>query len=201
MPASEAWACAMTGAGRREAKCPRRASPRGPGHSRGVGARDSERRSRSSCWAWRSSAPAATRCTWGGSAGRPAMRPRRRRRLPRQTDPARAMPRAHPRPSRATPGKPAQTRSPAPQVGAAGPGRGQRGADQPAALAPPGDDGPKLPPAAGDRERVRSAPVKVPTPVAAGARGHRTHRLASGQASRRPRGRRTRTIPERSSTG
>lgn len=43
-----------------------------------------------------------------------------------------------------------------------------RGADQPAAPASPGEDGPKLPPAAGDRERMRSAPVKAPAPVAAG---------------------------------
>ena len=43
-----------------------------------------------------------------------------------------------------------------------------RRADQPAVPAPPGDGGPKLPPAAGDRERVRSAPATVPAPVAAG---------------------------------
>ena len=43
-----------------------------------------------------------------------------------------------------------------------------RRADQPAAPAPPGDDQPKLPSAAGDRERVRSTPPKVPAPVAAG---------------------------------
>jgi hypothetical protein len=42
------------------------------------------------------------------------------------------------------------------------------GADQPAAPAPPRDGGPKLPPAAADRERVRSVPPKVPAPVAAG---------------------------------
>lgn len=39
---------------------------------------------------------------------------------------------------------------------------------EPSALAPSVDGGPTLPPATGDRERVRSAPAKVQSPVAAG---------------------------------
>jgi type II secretory pathway predicted ATPase ExeA len=40
--------------------------------------------------------------------------------------------------------------------------------DEPSARVPPIDGGPKVPPPAGDRERVRSAPAKAQAPVAAG---------------------------------
>ena len=75
-----------------ETKWPRRARLRGPRSSRGVGAPDSERRSRSSCWAWPSSASAATRCTWGGSAGRRPRGPVVDGGCPRQTRRGRGRP-------------------------------------------------------------------------------------------------------------
>ena len=139
--------------GRRRTQEPQASkSPRAP-CSRGAGAPDSERRSRSSCWAWQSSAPAATRCTWGGSAGRPATRSQSSTREPRgRTEHAARTARAMPvtSPTRGRHGKPAQIRT------------------EPSALAPPVDGGPKLPPRRGDREHVRSAPAKAQAPVAAG---------------------------------